>query len=184
MVAPTLSKVPSTQNFETVDSLASFIPSVFEWPLRFCKCSLFRCPPSGAHRQRLYPTVHRPDFTAEGTANILGNKYIPVRGCPIFLLTDNKLQFCPKILRAVKKLIVINKISMSSYHPNGNGAVKRVNYTMVHMLSMVVNERQNDRGEHLPNVQFAYNNSVSAATGLAPNKVHIDRLSRLPLTNV
>ena len=31
-------------------------------------------------------------------------------------------------------------------------------------------------------VEFAYNNSVSAATGLAPNEVHMGRLPRLPLT--
>ena len=34
----------------------------------------------------------------------------------------------------------------------------------------------------LPHVEFAYNNSVSAATGLAPNEVHMGRLPRLPLT--
>ena len=47
---------------------------------------------------------------------------------------------------------------------------------------MVVNERQNDWDLHLPHVEFAYNNSVSAATGLALNEVHMGRLSRLPLT--
>ena len=31
-------------------------------------------------------------------------------------------------------------------------------------------------------VEFAYNNSVSAATGLAPNEIHMGRLWRLPLT--
>ena len=50
------------------------------------------------------------------------------------------------------------------------------------MLSMVVNEQQNDWDLHLPHVVFAYNNSVSAATGLAPNEVHMGRLPRLPLT--
>ena len=35
---------------------------------------------------------------------------------------------------------------------------------------------------HLPQVEFAYNNSVSAATGPTPNDVHINRLPRLPLT--
>ena len=50
------------------------------------------------------------------------------------------------------------------------------------MLAMVVNERQDGWDLHLPHVEFAYNNSVSAATGLAPNKVHMGRLPRLPLT--
>ena len=53
---------------------------------------------------------------------------------------------------------------------------------MAQMLAMDVNERQDDWGLHLPHVEFAYNNSVSAATGLAPNEVHMGRLPRLPLT--
>ena len=47
---------------------------------------------------------------------------------------------------------------------------------------MVVNELQNYWDEQLPHVEFAYNNSVSAATGSAPNEVHMGRLPRLPLT--
>ena len=35
---------------------------------------------------------------------------------------------------------------------------------------------------HLPDVEFAYNNCVSAATGLASNEVNTGRLPRLPLT--
>ena len=31
-------------------------------------------------------------------------------------------------------------------------------------------------------MEYAYNNSVSAATGLAPNEVHMNRLPRSPLT--
>ena len=50
------------------------------------------------------------------------------------------------------------------------------------MLAKVVNERQGDWDLHLPHVEFAYNNAVSAATGLAPNEVHMGRLPRLPLT--
>ena len=53
---------------------------------------------------------------------------------------------------------------------------------MAQILAMVCNERQNDWDVHLPHVEYAYNNSVSAATGLVPNEVHMGRLPRLPLT--
>ena len=52
---------------------------------------------------------------------------------------------------------------------------------MAQMLAMV-NKRQDDWDSQLPHVEFAYNNSVSAATGLAPNEVYMGRLPRLPLT--
>ena len=56
-----------------------------------------------------------------------------------------------------------------------------MNRTMTQMLAMVVNEQQDDWDSPLPHVEFAYNNAVSAATGLAPNEVHMGRLPRLPL---
>ena len=39
------------------------------------------------------------------------------------------------------------------------------------MLAVVVNERQDDWDLRLPHVEFAYNNSDSAATSSAPNEV-------------
>ena len=53
---------------------------------------------------------------------------------------------------------------------------------MAQMLALVVNERQDDWDLRLPHIEFAYNNSGSAATGLAPNEVHMGILPRLPLT--
>ena len=122
------------------------------------------------------------EFTAEGTANILVNQYIPLWGCPRTILSDNGLQFLLQDFQAVYQLLGVRRLATSSYHPNGNGRVERANHNMAHMLAMVVNERQNDRDLHLPNVEFAYNNLVSAAMGLAPNEVHMGRLPRLPLT--
>ena len=44
---------------------------------------------------------------------------------------------------------------------------------MSQMLAMVVNEQQDDLDLNLPRTEFACSNSVSAATGLAPNEVHM-----------
>ena len=122
------------------------------------------------------------EFTASGTADILVDRYIPLWGCPVTLLSDNGLQFCSKLSRALYERLGINKIATSSYHPCTNGGVERVNHIMALMLAMVGSELQTDWDINLPHVESAYNNSVSAATGLAPNEVHMGRLPRLPLT--
>ena len=80
-------------------------------------------------------------------------------------MSDNGLQFCSKLSHAVYKLLGVRKNATSSYHPNGNGGVERVNHTTAQKLGMVVNELQNNWDEQLPHVEFSYNNSVSAATG-------------------
>ena len=93
-----------------------------------------------------------------------------------------QLQFCSKLSHAVYKLLGTRKIATSSYQPNGNGGVERVNHTMAQMLAIVVNSRRDDWDAHLPHEEFAYNNSASAITGLAPNVVQMNRLPRSPLT--
>ena len=122
------------------------------------------------------------EFTAEGTADILVNKYMPLWGCPASLLSNNGLQVGSKLSLAVYKLLGVQKITTSAGHLNGNGGVACVNHTIAQVLAMVVNERQDNWDVHLPHVEFAYNNSVSVATGLAPNQLRKNRLPPLPLT--
>ena len=45
--------------------------------------------------------VTTAEFTAEGTANILVNRFIPLWGCPSTLLSDNGPQFCARLATAV-----------------------------------------------------------------------------------
>ena len=126
--------------------------------------------------------VTAANFTAAGTADILIDQYITLWGCPVTLISDNGQQFCSKLSRAIYARLRISKIDTSAYHPSTNGGVERVNHVLAQMLSMVVNEQQTDWDLHLPHVASAYNNSVNAATGLAPNEVHLGRLPRLPLS--
>ena len=56
-----------------------------------------------SRRADMFP-VTAAEFTAEGTANVLVNKYIPLWGCPRTILSDNGLQFCSKLSQAVYQL--------------------------------------------------------------------------------
>ena len=47
------------------------------------------------------------------------------------------LQFCSKLSHAAYQLLGGQKMATSSYHPNGNGDVERVNQTMAQTLAMV-----------------------------------------------
>ena len=53
-----------------------------------------------SRRADMFP-VTAAEFTAEGTANVLVKKYIPLRGCPHTMPLDNGLQFCSKLSQAV-----------------------------------------------------------------------------------
>ena len=99
--------------------------------------------------------VSKAEFTAEGTAHILVNRFVPIWGCPSTLLSDNGPHFCAQLSAAIYKRLGVRKIATSAYHPSGNGGVERVKHAMDQMLAMVCNERQNDWGIHLSHVKFA-----------------------------
>ena len=120
--------------------------------------------------------------TAEGTARVFVEQYIPLWGCPHTLLSDNGSEFVARLSLAIYKLMKIRKIATTAFHPKSNGGVERVNHSLAQMLSLVISEQQDDWDEWLPCVVQAYNNSVSAATGLAPNEIHLGRMPRLPMT--
>ena len=123
--------------------------------------------------------VTAAEVTAEAKANILINRYSPPWGCPRSILSDNGLQFCSKLSHIVHKLLGIRKLN----NPRGNGGVERVNDTMAQNYTDYGRQRPPRRlGWQLPHVVFAYNLAVTAATGLAPNEVHMGRFRRLPLT--
>ena len=133
-----------------------------------------------SRRADMYAT-EEAQFTASGTTDILVDRCIPLWGCPDTLLSDNGFRFCSKLSLALYDRLGTNKIATSSYHPCTNGGVECVNHTMALMLAMVGDEQQTDWDIQLPHVESAYNNSVSAAIGLAPYEVHMDHLPRLPL---
>ena len=59
--------------------------------------------------------VTAAEFTAEGTGNVLIDRYIPLWGCPRSILSGNALQICSRLSHAVYQLIGVRKNATSSY---------------------------------------------------------------------
>ena len=120
--------------------------------------------------------VTAANYTAEGTANVLVDRFIPLWGCPASLLSDNGPHFTSQPPSSLA--CECAKSPQTHITPTAT-AVSSVSTTQWHRC---VNEHQDDWDLHLPRVEFVYNNAVSAATGLAPNQVHMNRLPRFPMT--
>ena len=78
--------------------------------------------------------------TAEGTARIFVEQYIPLWGCPLTLLSDNGSEFVARLSLAICQLMRIRKIATAAFHPKSNGGVERVNHSLAQMLSLVISE--------------------------------------------
>jgi len=56
----------------------------------------------------------------------------------------------------------------SGYHPEGDGQTKCMNQTLEQYLCVYCNYQQDNWSELLPLIEFAYNNTPSATTGVSP----------------
>lgn len=89
-------------------------------------------------------TMAAAQFPAVGTADILINDFISRWDCPKSLFSDYGKQLSSDRLRALHKSMRMRKLVTSANHPMGDGGTERMSHTMAQLLSMLVNERQND----------------------------------------
>ena len=68
-----------------------------------------------------------------------------------------------------------------SYHPQSNGGTEKFNKTLLESLRHLVNVRQDNWEEQLPYIEFAYNASPNAATGMSPFKLTLGQDPRSPI---
>jgi hypothetical protein len=89
-------------------------------------------------------------------------------GAPREIITDRGRNFISQIIKEINELCGIRHLFTTAYHPQTNGLTERFNKTLANMLSMYVNEEQNNWDIILPYVTFAYNTARQESTGFSP----------------
>lgn len=87
---------------------------------------------------------------------------------PLCLFSDKGTNFLSSIMKEVLKILAVQKVHTSSYHPQTDGLVERFNCTLIDMLGAYVSENQKDWDLHLPYILFVYCTSQQASTGKEP----------------
>ena len=62
----------------------------------------------------------------------------------------------------------INKVFTSSYHPQCDGFVERINGVIMQIIAMYVASDHKDWDTYLPSAMYAYDTSLSETTGDTP----------------
>jgi hypothetical protein len=77
------------------------------------------------------------------------------------------------------------KINLSTtYHPQTNGQIKRVNQILEQYLCCIINYQQDDWTDFLPLVEFAYNNTMHLSIKQTPFFSNYDHHSQADLFHV
>ena len=108
------------------------------------------------------------NHTAFTMARVLYNNFFSVFGFPQRLMLDQGTEFTGNVIAAMCKLLGIEKIRTTPYHPQGNGSAERVHQTLQRMIGKLDPEKRRKWPEHIGSMIIAYNATRSQVTGYSP----------------
>ena len=97
------------------------------------------------------------------------------------LVVDNGPEFRSELFSEVCKLLEVDKLHTTPYHPQTNGCIERFHLTLNRMLGKVIAENQKDWDSHLPAVLSAYRASKHESTGFTPYELVTGQKPRMPI---
>ena len=135
----------------------------------------------GDHFTKWYEAIPLPDQQASTTADALLEHWICRFGCPNSIHTDQGRNFESALFQRLMTLLEINKTRTTSFHPQSNSVIERMNRTLLNMLTKSIDKQQANWSHFLPFVLMAYRSSVHESTGFTPNRLVLGHEVLLPL---
>jgi hypothetical protein len=89
-------------------------------------------------------------------------------GTPRKLLTDQGSNFLSEVFRNTCKLLRIQKLQTTPFHPESNGSLERSHRVLKEYLRHYIKEDQSNWDEWLPYAVHVYNTSTHTSTGYTP----------------
>ena len=102
-------------------------------------------------------------------------------GIPDEMLTDCGSQFTAEVMKEVSRLLSLQQLTTTPYHPMCNGLVERFHATMKQMLRGMCAERHKDWDKYLPALLFAIREVPQESLGVSPFDLLYGRSVRGPM---
>ena len=120
------------------------------------------------HFTRYVQAFVTKNHTARTTARVLYNNFFSIFGFPQKLLSDQGTEFTGDVITTMCKLLEIEKIRTTLYHPQTNGSAEKVHQTLQRMISKFDPEKRWKWPEHIGSILITYNATWSQETGYSP----------------
>jgi len=108
-------------------------------------------------------------------------------GVPSHVTSNRGLEFVSNFFQSLGTALDMQLHFTSGYHPEGDGQTECTNQILKQYLRVYCNYQQDNWPELLPLMEFAYNNALSATTGVSPffaNKGYHPNITIHPKCNI
>ena len=110
-----------------------------------------------------------PDQKTERIARLLAEEVIPCFGVPEALLSDRGTNLLSPLMIDLCKMLGIEKLNTTAYHPQCDGTVERFNRTLKTALRKHAARFGCQWDQHLSGILWAYRNTPHSSTGEKPS---------------
>ena len=110
-----------------------------------------------------------PDQKAHRIALLLAEEVVPFCGVPEALLSDRGTNLLSNLVQDVCQLLGIKTLHTTSYHPQCDGMVERLNRTLKTILRKHAAQFGVQWDTYLGGVLWAYRNTIHESTGEKPS---------------
>jgi len=106
---------------------------------------------------------------------------IRLHGTPVSIVSDRDPRFTSRFWGSLQECMGTQLNLSTAYHPQTDGQSERTIQTLEDMLRSCALDFEGNWEEHLPLVEFAYNNSYHSSIGMAPYEALYGRKCRSPI---
>ena len=134
---------------------------------------------------RLTKTTHfipgKSTYRVDRWAQLYIKEIVRLHGVPMSIVSDRDTRFTSQFWRSVQKALGTQLRFSTTFHPQTDGQTERLNQVLENMLRACSLDFFGCWDEHLPLMEFAYNNSYQATIQMAPFEALYGRRCRTPV---
>ena len=134
---------------------------------------------------RLTKSAHFLPVSLKNSVEALGKLYVKeivkLHGVPVSIVSDRDARFTSKFWSGFQKAMGTTLDMSTAFHPQTDGQTERVNQVMEDMLRACILDFKGSWEDHLPLIEFCYNNSYHSSIGMAPYEALYGRPCRSPV---
>ena len=112
--------------------------------------------------------VVRMTFTLEELCRLYIREIFRLHGVPVSIVSDRDPRFTTHFWKSFQKAMGTQLTMSTTFHLQTDGQLERTIQVLENMLRACVLDHKDSWEEHLPLVEFTYNNSYQASIQMAP----------------